>query len=177
MAHPLHKEIGKRAVEAFGSNVLLDPACGCGHDLPLYANEEKAKESEFCEVDMLILKGEEVKVIFEIEEANIKPTQICGRMLTSALSKYYIFKGTNSPDEGKKYPISSSTMFVQVVDVTKLKKKNKKIPQFINIEKAIQENLRFKNDRLISYRLYPINGAGDKDNIDKIIADVQDFLK
>jgi len=170
MTHPLHRELGKKAINEFGSNVLLDPACGKGHNLPLFSSEEKLRETEFCDVDMLVLKGGEVKVIFEIEESNIKPTQICGKMLTAALSKYYIYKD-------KKYPLSSSIIFIQVVDTSKLKNESKKIPQFENLGKAIQEDIRFKNDRIISYKLYLVKGEHDKEQIDNIFADAHDFLK
>ena len=57
--------------------------------MPLFFQGPKSRETTFCNADMILLKNGRVKVIFEIEETNIKPTQVFGKFLTSALSKFY----------------------------------------------------------------------------------------
>ena len=148
--HSLHKEVGKKISQSFGSNVAMDVACGKGHRLPLFCDAKKSRATEFCNVDILILKDNKVKVIFEIEEADVKPTQICGKMLTSILSKFYIY-GSES------YPLDDSLMFIQVVDKSKLKEgKTRKLEQFCYLENAIREILPSKTNRRIEYHLFPM---------------------
>jgi hypothetical protein len=130
--NPLHKELGRKTLEEFGSNALLDSACGEGHNLPLFYSEEKSCETESCNADMLILKDGKVKVVFEITETNVRPTQICGKMLTSALSKYYIYRD-------KKYLLASSTMFIQVIFASKLKNKSGRIPNLAILKKQYRK--------------------------------------
>lgn len=87
MGHPLHKAIGKIIDEKSlpGCKILKDPACGGKQKFPLFSSKRKSRETEYCDVDILILKSNKIRVIIEIEEANVKPTQICGKLLTSAL--------------------------------------------------------------------------------------------
>ena len=88
--HPLHKEIGHRLYVTFGKNVLRDPACGGSHKLPLFYDEPKSRETQLCNADIIIISRNQeskVKVIMEIEETNLKPTQIFGKFLTSVFVK------------------------------------------------------------------------------------------
>jgi len=77
--HPLHEAIGKIASEKFGSDALLDSACGGQEHLPFFCCDKKSREIQFCNVDLLVLKDGEVNVIIEIDESNKKPTQVCGK--------------------------------------------------------------------------------------------------
>ncbi len=94
--HPLHKKIGDALIEIINAaadskiEFFLDPACGGGQNLPIFSTAFKSNPTEYCNVDALVLSDEQVKIIIEIEEANIKPTQICGKYLTSALGRYFI---------------------------------------------------------------------------------------
>ncbi len=73
---------------------------------------------------MLILRNDKVKGIIEIEESNVKPTQICGKFLTSTLSKYYIHES----DGNRVVEMVDSVNFIQVVDTSKLRRvKNSQI--------------------------------------------------
>ena len=92
MKHPLHKAIGDMFTGGLlpGYEILKDPACGGEQNIPLFCSEEKSNQTKYCDVDLLIVKSNKIKVIIEIEQANIKPTQICGKFLTSALSSFYI---------------------------------------------------------------------------------------
>jgi len=76
--------------------LLRDKACGGNQHIPLFCTSEKSRETEYCNVDMMILKNDKIKVIVEIEESNVKPTQICGKLLTSALSRFFITNHTRT---------------------------------------------------------------------------------
>jgi len=78
--HPLHKEIADRLDNILPSNSLVkDEACGGDQRIPLFYDKEKSRATEYCNVDMLVLKENRVRAIIEIEESNVKPTQICGK--------------------------------------------------------------------------------------------------
>ena len=167
--HPLHKEIGKRIFKSFGDNVLMDSACGGGHRLPLFCKEPKSRETQFCNVDMLILKDKKVKVIVEIDESDIKPTQVCGKFLTSALSQFYIY-------DSERYPIDDSVMFIQILDSSKLKEsKTRKLEQFKYLEKAINEILPLRNDNQITYCIFAMSQNDFEEHMKKIIDTIDGF--
>ena len=98
MHHPLHKITGEVVnPDAFsGFVVLKDPACGGEQNIPLFSSIDKSRKTKCCNVDLLILKFERIKVIIEIEETDIKPAQICGKFLTSAVANYYIHESQNN---------------------------------------------------------------------------------
>jgi hypothetical protein len=99
MSHLLHTQIGKLIEEALkdikGLKIVKDPAC-CREgetalqQIPLFCKNLKNRKTRYCCVDLLILQDNKIRVIVEIEESDIKPTQVCGKFLTSALSTYYI---------------------------------------------------------------------------------------
>lgn len=96
--------------------LLRDHACGCKQHLPLLCIPKKGRENEFCNVDLLVLKAGKIKTIVETKESNVKPTQVCCKFLTAALSKYFIHepKG-NMPAE-----MAEDIVFIQIVDTSKL---------------------------------------------------------
>ena len=163
--HPLHDKLGNELKQIPG--VILDTACGGNHALPLFCDEKKCAETEFCDVDALIVKDGKVKVIIEIEEADIKPNQICGKILTSALSKYYSYKN-------EKYYFDESVSFIQVVDTCKIKTGSKKANQWINLEKAIKEVLPIPRTKISNYRLFALN---INTIFDEMITEINTFLK
>jgi len=61
------------------------------------------------------LKDGKVKVIIETEESDIKPVQICGKLLVSALSKYFIHERYGVVE------MDDSVLFLQMLDSSKLK--------------------------------------------------------
>ena len=151
MTHQLHKLIGTIIRDNFSEDfkVILDQACGGRQNIPLFFYNKKSRETEVCDVDILIMKNRKVKVIFEIEETNVKPTQVCGKFLTSALASYYI------PKDYEPFGMDKSVLFVQVLDISNLKEgKTKKIKQWQNIEKAIQGILPIKNSNIDNYKLF-----------------------
>jgi hypothetical protein len=85
----------------------------------------------------------------EIEEANIKPTQICGKFLTSALSNFYIHE-----KDGGIVEMADSVFFLQVLDSKKLKEGSVKRRQFESLEEAIRKILPLKDSRVNEYRIF-----------------------
>ena|SRR3989338_793660 len=165
MNHPLHEKIGEALSQQFKEDFVMDTACGGKHALPLF-RDKKSKKTEFCRVDGIIIKDGKVKIIFEIEEANIKPTQACGKFLASALSQYY--------DYGKKrYGLDDSAMFIQVLDTSKLKENSMKKEQWSNLEKAIQNIIPVKESRIKKYKLYYFCV---KDDFGAVFKEIKEFL-
>lgn len=141
--HPLHYKIGKRLEKEFRKNVILDSACANERRqrISIFIEKPKSFEVKICDVDILILKDEKIKIIIEIEESNIKPTQICGKFLTSALGKYFIHK----KKDYNPIPYSESVLFMQILNNSKLKKdKTKKIEQGKKIEQEISRMISSK---------------------------------
>jgi hypothetical protein len=129
----------------------LSPARACGGNqrIPLFYDREKSRETEYCNVDLLVLKENKIKAIIEIEESNVKPTQTCGKFLTSALARYYIHENKeNEPVEMNNY-----VAFIQIVDTSKLKKNSAKPKQWKALERSIQGILPLRNSRITSYML------------------------
>src|SRR4051794_20054773 len=106
--HPLHQAIGRlldrcrsslSADEQAACVLIKDPARLSGptpdyvrvpQNIPLFCSEEKGNDTEYCNVDALILLGGRIKVIVEIEESGLKPTHIFGKFLASAAALCYI---------------------------------------------------------------------------------------
>jgi len=139
MEHPLHKIIGEciNSNEFLNCKIIKDPACGGQQNVPLFCSKDKSKETEYCNVDLLMIKDNKIRVIIEIEETDVKPTQICGKFLTSAFSYYYIHDSENNTPIG----MSDSVLFIQILNTSQLKEKTSKIKQWRNLEKSIKNIL------------------------------------
>lgn len=148
--HPLHKIIADKIESVLPPlSLIRDEACGGVQRIPLFYDRKKSREIEYCNVDLLVLKENKIKAIIEIEESNVKPTQVCGKFLTSALARYYIHDNEmNEPIE-----MSDSVAFFQIVDTSKLKGKSAKPEQWKALERSIQSVLPLTNSRIKSYRL------------------------
>lgn len=80
----LHLRIGEILEKTLGNKkgivLLRDAACGGNQHIPLFCTSARSRETEYCNVDLMILKNNKIKVILEIEESNVKPTQVCGKL-------------------------------------------------------------------------------------------------
>ncbi len=155
--HSIHVAVAQaiRKTKPRQLTLLEDEACGGNQRIPLFKASSKSRKNEFCNVDLLILKNNKVKVIVEIEESNVKPTQIGGKFMTSALSNSYIHEPSNEPVE-----MDDSVIFVQVVDTANLNKgKTSKLEQWKALEDSISAVLPLKNSSIKSYRLIPFENA------------------
>ncbi|MBN1363207.1 MAG: hypothetical protein JW976_00230 [Syntrophaceae bacterium] len=174
--HELHKVIGTLMSETFSSDtkikVIKDPACGGNQHIPLFISEERSRETQYCNVDLLITVNDRIRVIIEIEEADIKPTQICGKFLASALTHYFIHESENNERIG----MAKSVLFIQVLDTSKLKiGKTAKIKQWRKIEESIQKIIPVKNSSIDRYRIF--SGKHDNFNSEELSEYISDFLK
>jgi hypothetical protein len=92
-----------------------------------------------------------VKIVVEIEEANVKPVHIFGKFFTCALSRYFIHERKNNAP----IPMADSVLFVQILDTSKLKQNGTaKINQWRNIERSIQVVIPIKASRFDHYKLF-----------------------
>jgi hypothetical protein len=170
-ANIIHKKIG-RAFQEFVSQysnltLLRDPACEGKQHIPLVCNPIKSREAEFCNVDMMVLKNDKIKLIVEIEESNVKPTQVCGKLLTSALAKYYIHNSKNN----RPIEMDESVTFLQILDTSKLvKEKTKKTMQWRQLESSINSVLPLKNSRIATYKILTTDELSGLDQLIKEIA-------
>ena len=174
MDHPFHKKIGDliNNIVFPDCKIVKDPACGGRQHIPLFCTKERSRKTEYCNVDLLITVDNKIKVIVEIEEANIKPTQICGKFLTSALSKYFIHKSENN----SLVSMADSVLFIQILDTLKLKiDKTAKIKQWEQIKKSTQNIIPLKESSISQYEIF----YGNKTNFDekKLIDCISGFLK
>ncbi len=163
MNHPLHEAIGKtlKTIElSKTTQIYCDPACTGEQNIPLFINNTKDNAAECCNVDILFVKDGKGKVIIEIEEANIKPTKICGKLLTSAIAKYHIHKNSGSVS------FSDATVFIQVVDTSRLQLDTNKDKQLNLIENALKALLPFCH--ITEYYLIQINGPSDTTELNNV---------
>jgi hypothetical protein len=130
--------------------LIRDEACGGNQRIPLFCAAKRSPETEYCSVDLLVLKENKLKIIVEIEESNVKPTQVCGKFLTSALARYYIHDNKrNEPVE-----MNDSVAFIQIVDTSRpVKDKTAKFRQWKALEESISRIIPLKNSRITPYRL------------------------
>lgn len=152
--HLLHKKIAKCVEEVAGSNfkVVKDVACCGSQRIPLFCDEVRSRDNWLCDVDILIVSDEKVKVIFEIEESNKMPTKICGKFITSALSKYYIHDAENNA-----IAMDKKVTLIQIVDTKSNNKSGEISPQkkeqLKNIEKAIKNVIPLNTSKINDYHL------------------------
>ena len=147
----MHKAIGSWVSNEIGNSFIVakDPACGGHQYIPLFCTEETSRKDRFCSVDLLIHDGSKVLVVVEIEESNVKPTQVCGKFFTSAFSKFYRHK----KEDNKRISIEEPFLFIQIVDTKKLnKEKTSKIDQWKHLERSIKDFLKAAQST-IQYKL------------------------
>ena len=165
--HPLHKRIADEIESVLPPHSLIkDEACGGDQRIPLFYDRKKSRKTEYCNIDLLVLKENKIKAIIEIEESNVKPTQICGKFLTSALARYYI----HDNDINESVEMNDSVAFIQIVDTSKLKGKSAKPEQWKALERSIQNILPLKNSRIKSYRLIT------KDKLDELASLIKQIV-
>ena len=170
-ANIIHKKVGRAFQELVSKypnlTLLQDPACDGRQHIPLFCNPVKSRENEFCNVDMMVLKQDRIRLIIEIEESNVKPTQVCGKFLTSALAKYFIH---NSKDN-RPIEMDENVTFIQILDTSKLvKEKTKKILQWKLLETSINNVLPLKNSGITTYRILTTDELSELDQLIEKVA-------
>jgi len=156
----MHETIGDIFQDALPPrhSLIRDKACGGDQRLPLFYTVEKSRATEYCNVDLLILKNNKIRIVVEIEESNVKPTQICGKFLTSALTNYYIHNSKNN----EPIEMGDSVIFIQIVDTSKLvRDKTSKFKQWKALEESINKIIPLKNSKITLYKLLNTNHLDD----------------
>ena len=153
--HELHVSIGDLIEDNLpsGFRLVRDMACIRDGDvrqqIPLFCSEEKSNKTKYCNVDLLVIHDGKVRIIVEIEESNVRPTQICGKFLTSALTRYYIHE-----NEKDLIGMHDSVTFIQIVGTSRLKRLSVKPEQWKNLETSIRNILPLEDCNIREYRLF-----------------------
>ena len=158
-ANNLHEKVAERFKEVFDGRkdwtLLVDKACGGHQRIPLFMSDKKSRESEYCNVDLALLNKDVVRTIVEIEESNVKPTQVCGKFLTSALCRYYIHETDNGLQKNE---MAHSVTFIQIVQAGNIVKgRSRKPEQWEKLETSIQNILPLKGSNIREYKLFTTN--------------------
>lgn len=103
----------------------------------MFRTANSSREAQYCNVDVLRLQDSRVKVIVEIEESGVKPIKICGKMMTSALSKYFIHE--SQPHAS--VPMAAKVLFVQVLSLPAHGVTKSRLYQWNNLKMDIREQL------------------------------------
>jgi len=150
--HAFHQVIGDlmNGLSFPECRVLRATECGGEHNLPLFYSAHKSNAAEFCEVDILVLKSERIRVIVEIEEVERSPGKLFGKFAVPAVCWGYIYGPS-----GEDAPMGDRVVFVQVVNATDIQPNSSKPEQWGLVEKAIRElmPLKGKGARMVEYHL------------------------
>lgn len=68
-------------------------ASGRPQNIPFFAFLDKSRETWYNDVDLLVLKDEKMRIIVEIEESNLGPTQVYSKYFASALARTHGSRG------------------------------------------------------------------------------------
>jgi hypothetical protein len=173
--HTFHRAIGDYVGSKLlpGCSLIKDQACGGEQHIPLFRGPKKSWQDEFCNVDMLILQEQKIRAIIEIEESDIKPHQVCGKLLTSALSRYFIHDGRADKPIG----MGEQVVFIEILKISKLKSQSHKPEQFKYLEQSIKDILPLKNSAIKEYHLI-IGKLEDMAQIQaELVSRLQTFLQ
>ena len=128
---------------------MRDSACidKNGHNLPLFYKGEKSLATRFANVDILILDEvkKTIKVIIEIEESNVKPLHIFGKVFAATSCSHYIYGNSE-------FEMSDNILFIQVLESKHLEK-SKKSEQWKHVEEAIKNILIVQRNKFQNYKL------------------------
>jgi hypothetical protein len=146
----LHEVISDLASEVIPAHCTLvkDTACRGDQCIPLFCSDKRSLATEFCDVDLLVLHSNRIRLIVEIEESNVKPTQIAGKFLTSALASHFIHDRHGVTAIPKDLRVG----FFQFVDTAGLPVGSLKREQWRNIERSIRLILPLGG--IVEYRLF-----------------------
>jgi hypothetical protein len=134
--HPLHVTIAKiiMRTQMTGCQVILGKDCGGDQNIQLFCNTEAEMATRFCSVDAIVLKDGKVIVVIEIEESDIRPVALCGKVLVSALAPHFIHRE-------KDYPVAPHASFIQVIDTKDLSPNSSKLPECRHLIELIRSTL------------------------------------
>jgi hypothetical protein len=104
-----------------------------------------ARSTRMCDVDLLIVSKNQVRIIVEIEESGFLPTKIFGKYLQSVIATCFI----HDLRLGSAHPYGNRVLFVHVRDGSKcLKRGTHKDQQGEEIEWQIRSMLPLKGSKI-----------------------------
>lgn len=171
-SHSLHKKIGNRFqyIDFPNCNIVKSSECGGAQKIPLFCSKVTKKNTKYCEVDLLFIKNNKIKVILEIEESSIMPIKIFGKFLASTLSSIYFY-------ENSSHEMDNSVVFIQIVG-TKIKDKSSKREQVTNIKNSIQKIIPVQGSKIERYELiFEYLSDFDEEKLTEIFDLIQEVLK
>lgn len=168
--HRLHREVGsllEECAEGSSCEVVLDEACGGSQHVPLFITpavpgDHKTRKTQLCKVDALALVASKVRIVVEIEESNIKPTQVFGKLLTSALATFFSHRA-----QGGEHHMHERVVFIQVLKGPQTAGKSAKPAQFAYMKKAIRDQLPL--GCIAEYQLVNASQTGWQDKFRRVI--------
>lgn len=176
--HPLHEKIYS-IVEPFdGKNnntvhVYADHACsGKEGRVSLFLEPTKKRENHICDVDSLIVRGDKIKIILEIEESGRQPVRIFGKVLASAIATHFCPPEKPLPDGISKDRISKdkNVLFIQIISSSGLKKNSRRKEQWKQIGKYLERLVRDGHVKGIKgYKMLIGEDSDFEDNSEKAI--------
>jgi hypothetical protein len=97
--HLLHILIGEIILGAklSGWEPILGKDCGGDRYIQLFCNSRAEMATRFCSVDAVVLKDGKVKIIIEIEESDIRPMALSGKVFVSALATHFNHRRNSYP--------------------------------------------------------------------------------
>ena len=158
-SHRLHAAVGdvlQQVQAALPADVrsqctlIKDPAClgaPCPEytrkrqQIPIFGSATRGNDTEYCNVDALLLLNGRIKVMVEIEESAVDPVQIFGKFFASVAGQCYIHKQDGDVPIYK----DDRVLFVQVVRSDQLEPASSKPAQWQNMEAAIRSFLPLGN--------------------------------
>ena len=167
MDHSFHQTISRALdLDVGPGRFVWDAACGGSQWVSLFREETKSRSARYACADAVLIVDGAVRLILEIEEAGMNgflPARIAGKLTTSALCRYFIAGGKAHP-----VPFSEHTLFVQVINSAGLQPGSRKIRQYTNMERDVQERL-MPLGSITAYRLivgedadFEFGSAGDE---------------
>ncbi len=123
------------------------------------------------DVDAAVFFQNEVKVVLEIEESNLRPLHFCGKFLATALSRYY--KGQRG-----QVLLSDSMLFIRVFVKENEDPDWSKYAQARYLAKEIHRRLLHPNIRIKNYSFHygTVEEFKTPQHRDDLTKEIRDFL-
>jgi len=160
MDHTFHQTIARALdIDIAPGRFVWDAACGGSQWVSLFREPAKSRSTRYACADSVMIVDNSVRIVLEIEEAGTNgflPTRIAGKLTTSAMCRYFI-----AGDQTQAVPFAEHVTFIQVINSAGLQPGSRKLDQYGNMERDIQERL-MPLGSIAAYRLI----AGDANAFD-----------
>ena len=168
--HLLHILIGEIILGAAlsGCGPILGKDCGGDQYIQLFCNSRAKMATRFCSVDAIVMKDGKVKTIIEIEESDIRPMALSGKVFVSSLATHF-------NHGGKSYPIAPHVSFIQIIDTKKLSPGSSKLLQCEHLREGIRNSISLTGGSVKDYEIF----HGDIAEFERVEAqrEFQEYLR